>query len=239
MFTFNTNGDQFKLEGDSMKTKITLLALMLLSFFIVSNCSRDKSIIAYYRTVNESDTLVVKKPNIYIYPEQEENLIIKVLFPRGGSITVSEPLYNEGWHISVKPSGIIDNEFRYLFYECNVPHYFQTHEGWVVPRNELEMFFRDNMKEYGFNETEIDDFTEYWIPKLKEYEYYYIYPQTSDIINQLVELQFSKEPESTLRLYYLFKGVNTAEIGYMQTASISRFTRKGFTVVEWGGMILE
>jgi hypothetical protein len=95
------------------------------------------------------------------------------------------------------------------------------------------------LKESGFNENEIKDFTAYWIPILKEHKYYFIYPQKADIINQLVELQFSKKPESIQRLYYLFKGVNTDKIGNLQTPQISEFTRKGYAVVEWGGIFVE
>ncbi len=222
-----------------MKNKTVIIALILSVILVVSNCIKDKSIPTEPSNEDNQDTLVVRKPNIYIYPTQKEQLQIKVLFPQGGRIINSEPLYKNGWNISVDTSGTINNEFRYLFYECKIPNHFQTDEGWLVIRNDLEIFFNDNLKKFGFNENEIKDFTAYWIPILKEHNYYLIYPQKADIINQLVELQISEKPESIQRLYYLFKGVNTGEIVNLQTPQISEFTRKGYAVVEWGGIFVE
>ena len=126
-----------------------------------------------------------------------------------------------------------------MFYECKLPNRFQTNKGWLVTRNDLKLFFNENMKKFGFNDVEIKDFIEYWIPVLTEYPYYLIYPQKTDAISPLVELQISKEPDSIQRLYYLFKGVNTGEIANLQEPQISEFTRKGFAVFEWGGIFSE
>ncbi len=225
-----------------MKSKALIFALMLSVILIISNCIKDKSIPTSpsdESNQDNQDSMVVKKPNIYIYPTQIEQLQIKVLFLQGGRIINSEPLYENGWNISVDTSGTINNKFRYLFYECKLPNRFQTNKGWLVARNDLTLFFNENMKKFGFNDVEIKDFIEYWIPILTKYQYYLIYPQKTDIINQLLELQISKEPDSIQRLYYLFKGVNMDEIGNLQEPQISEFTRKGFAVVEWGGIFSE
>ena len=70
--------------------------------------------------------------------------------------------------IKVKPNGKIDKKYDYLFYECEIPDFWQYHEGWIVKQDELSAFFEQNLKDYGFNDAEIEDFLEFWIPELKE-----------------------------------------------------------------------
>ena len=71
----------------------------------------------------------VDKPNIYIYPNQKVELDVYLNFPKGGSIVQSIPQYKDGWNVTVDTSGLIDNEYHYLFYECRVPNYFQKEKG--------------------------------------------------------------------------------------------------------------
>lgn len=173
------------------------------------------------------------KPNIYIYPEETTELDVDIVFPHGGRITTSVPDYNDGWHITVEPSGKIDGQFEYLFYESLQPDYGQYATGWVVMREELEDFFRSNMAQTGFNETEIDDFIEYWIPRLTDYPYYAIYPQYNNELNNMLKLEFSTEPANLIRLIYSVRGLQEDNLN-IEPPAIPPFDREGFTVAEWG-----
>lgn len=88
------------------------------------------------------------------------------------------------------------------------------------------------MKSHNFNEREINDFIEYWIPRLTDDNYYNIYPQSSDRIEQVIQLKISVEPDSKHRLFYVISG--TDEYEELPEAEIEKFIREGFTVVEWG-----
>jgi len=173
------------------------------------------------------------KPNIYLYPEETIELDIDIVFPHGGQITTAIPDYNDGWHITVEPSGIIDGQFECLFYESLQPDYGQYAAGWVVAREELEDFFRNNMEQTGFNEKETDDFIEYWIPRLTEYAYYAIYPQYNDELEQMIQLEFSTQPQNVIRLIYSVRGLENNNLN-VQEPIIPAFAREGFTVTEWG-----
>ena len=173
------------------------------------------------------------KPNIYLYPEETVELDVNIVFPHGGQITTSIPDYNDGWHITVEPSGIINGEYECLFYESLQPDYGQYAVGWVVIREELEDFFRNNMAQTGFNQKEIDDFIEYWIPRLTEYPYYAIYPQYNDELEEMVKLEFSVQPQSLIRLIYSVRGLEDNNLN-IQEPVIPPFAREGFTVTEWG-----
>jgi hypothetical protein len=104
----------------------------------------------------------------------------------------SIPEYKEGWQIQIDTTGLIDNEYTYIYYECRVPIQFQKEEGWIIERDSLTTFFQDNMKKYGFNSQEICDFIAYWIPILNNSEKYIIFPQTDKEISPYIQLNFSE-----------------------------------------------
>ena len=199
----------------------------------------------YYVTLiayddNESDTItkpiyddiVVYKPNIYIYPTNNIDLCVKISFPMGGEIVESIPTYTEQWCVNIDTNGKIDNRYDYLFYESKQPNTFQYEKGWCIARNDMNSFFESNMKQYNFSDAEISDFIEYWIPLLDENDYYMIYPQTNEIIDGIIKLNFSTQPNNVSRLFYGVVGVNKhVEI---EEPEIETFNRSGFHVVEWG-----
>jgi PKD repeat protein len=152
--------------------------------------------------------IMVYKPNIYIYPLNSINLSLKIEFPLGGNITESIPAYNDGWTVNIDPNGIIDSKFNYLFYESLQPNIFQYKKGWCVSKSDLKAFFEKNMGLYNFSDREITDFIEYWIPKLQESDYYMVYPQTNDIIDNIIKLKFSMQPNNVNRLFYVIVGLN-------------------------------
>lgn len=179
---------------------------------------------------------VVYKPNIYIYPEQEILLDVQLGFPQGGNVIASIPEYGNGWTVTVTPDGKINGQYDYLFYESEQPNVWQTEKGWCIKTENLDEFFRQNMTGFGFEVHEINDFTEYWIPRLKNSEYYLLYPQTSQIIGSVIELTFSETPDNIQRLFYLILEADSAV--EIDLPEINSFTREGFCVAEWG-VILE
>ena len=186
---------------------------------------------------HECDTCgpVTYKPNIYLYPTEGSQISVKLSFPIGGKIITSIPAYENGWTVNVDTLGIINNAYEYLFYESKQPDVWQLNEGWIIKRSELETFFKDNLLKHGFYGREINDFIDYWIPRLTDFKYYEIYPQESNIIEKAVKLEISKTPENVLRLYYLIKGVNSDSNNKINIPSENfQFRRSGFYVTEWG-----
>lgn len=177
-----------------------------------------------------------RKPNIYIYPEETTSLCVNVNFPKSGQIIASEPEYENGWCVSVEPSGKINGTYDFLFYESIQPNIWQTNYGWCVAKNELESFFQAKLTGYNLSENEISDFIEYWIPTLSDYNYYKIYPQLNGTINRVISLDFSKRPDNIFRLFFAFEGVSEKES--LVQPDIVPAIRSGFNVVEWGGVIL-
>ncbi len=206
-----------------------LLLIIAYSTFITpfQSCEKEND--------DENDTTMVEKPNIYLYPEENIQLSVKLNFPKGGKIVTSIPEYDNGWNIFVDSIGIIDNHYTFLFYESKQPNIWQKNKGWIVEQKELESFFRYNMAEYGFRGQEIQDFIDYWIPKFGKFKYYAIYPQLSDIIDTVIEISFSKKPDNIMRLFYVVKGFSNLPNLELKEPSIeTNFKRDKFFVTEWG-----
>lgn len=178
------------------------------------------------------DDIMVYKPNIYIYPINNINLCVEISFPMGGKIVESIPTYLEQWCVNIDTTGKIDDQYDYLFYESKQPNIFQYKKGWCVARNDINSFFEINMKQYNFSNAEINDFIEYWMPLLDENNYYMVYPQSNVIIDEIIKLNFSIQPDNISRLFYGVLGVD--EYTEIEEPVINPFNRNGFHIIEWG-----
>lgn len=200
---------------------------------VVSLCTTEGGMSFAYFTLNMYST-IDRKPNIYIYPEKTTRMNVSLQFPKGGEIIESLPAYNKGWKdISVEPDGTIDNAYSYLFYEAAVDDYWQYKEGWVIAQKDLMAFFKCCMLDYGFSAHEIYDFIAYWIPRLTDYPYYEIYPQTRDIMDEIMPLTLSVKPNHILRVSFVVKGRHN-KFKMMRRPEVDSLEREGFVVTEWG-----
>lgn len=178
------------------------------------------------------DEIITYKPNIYIYPLLESRLCVQLSFPMGGKILESLPEYADGWCVNIDTNGKINDQYNYLYYECKQPNIYQYEKGWCISKENLKTFFENNMVLYNFSPSEIKDFVDYWMPLLTGDNYYCIYPQTNEIIDKIIQLDFSVRPDKIYRLFYGIVGTN--EFKKLNEPNIQSFDRSGFFVVEWG-----
>jgi Leucine-rich repeat (LRR) protein len=180
-------------------------------------------------------TECAEKPNIYLYPEKTEDLSVYVT-PKG-KITKSIPEYNEGWKVTVDPSGKIDNTYDFLFYEASLNYRFTLNKGWIVNKDNFNEEMNNILTSIGLNSKEKADFIEYWSKRLNwqnnRYVAYYLDPKE---INEAIKLNFSKEPDSILRVFFYFVPLKDNDNLEIKKPEIQQFKRNGFTVVEWGGI---
>ncbi len=208
----------------------SMMLLIILSNFFLLNC-KDKTTNPIID--DDKDTVVVYKPNLYLYPVKKTSISIKLLFPLGGELLEAIPKYDDGWNVTIDTNGVIENDYTYLFYEYRVPDYHQKQKGWLIANSNLYEFFSNNMRLVGFTENEIKDFTDYWVPKLNKYPYYEIYPQYRSTLDQMTEIIFSVEPDNFYRMQYLIKGRQNNNLE-LEEPVVKYAKREGFYVVEWG-----
>lgn len=195
------------------------------------NCTQ----INYDDILKEVDSIDYK-PIIYIYPEEEIELTVKLGYKE--KITCSYPEYKDGWNVIAKPDGtLIDTKtgrsLYALYWEGIHTEQNDYTDGFVVKGSETIKFLEEKLEILGLNYTEAEEFIVYWLPKLQENKYNYIRFATMDEINKNMPLEFSVEPDTLIRVLMQFKPLN--EYIEVQEQELTTPQRNGFTVVEWGG----
>ncbi len=178
------------------------------------------------------------KPVIYLYPEEEQEIWVEVS-PLGG-ITVSDPEYNEGWHVFAKPSGELreintNKNYSYLFWEGGGELYEQPEEGFMIKQKDVHGFLIKKLSIYGFNKKEIDDFLEFWLPFMQDDPYYFITFLETEAMDKLAPLRVVPEPETIIRILMDFSPLDQPM--EVKRQEIKPQERSGFTLMEWGGII--
>jgi hypothetical protein len=84
----------------------------------------------------------------------------------------------------------------------------------------------------GLTPREYNEFIVYWLPIMKENKYNLITFAGEEYEN-IAQLKITPQPDSILRIMMLFKPLNKPI--KVEEQQLKPFTRKGFTVVEWGG----
>jgi hypothetical protein len=182
------------------------------------------------------------KPAIYLYPTEKTILSVKV-HPDGG-FTYTDPEYGTGWTVEAGPEGIITDmatgkTYDYLFWEGKTNNYPVKNEGWVIAQENLKSFFSEKLAELGMNQREITDFTKYWVRSLSDKPYYQISFLTKDEFDTLAPLEISPvKPDSVIRIMMTATGLNSSK-EIKSPVLPPTPERVGFTVVEWGGVVLK
>lgn len=178
------------------------------------------------------------KPVIYLYPEETTEVSVKVA-PVGG-FSYTDPEYNDGWLVKAEPNGQLTEissgkPYPYLFWEGRGGLYQTPKKGWVVEKAEVENFLYKKLAELGLNKQESADFMEFWYPKMQSSPYYFITFMGNNVMNALAPLTIEPKADTTIRIL-----MDYAELPApieVEPLNIRTPERRGFTVVEWGGVL--
>ena len=232
--TVYINKDIYGVVGDASST---------LYFIELDKSYVENNIVINVSTVNSNhgDPNVSYKPIIYIYPDKEMDVNVKLLYKE--LLTVSYPKYENGWNIYAYENGTLidkntNRELYALYYESNNSVKFKVEEdGFVVRGSDAASFLEEKLEILGLNSREINEFIIYWLPQLESNKFNYIRFATSEEINQNMPLVIEPKPDNIIRVLMTFKGLDS-EIEVLEQ-QLTRVKRKGYSVVEWGGTIIE
>ena len=179
------------------------------------------------------------KPVIYLYPEKSTNLTVEIA-PKGG-FSYTEPEYGDGWEVTAYPDGRLVNqadglEYPYLFWEGRGGVYAPPTQYWVVEQPSVESFLRSTLAQMNFNQTEIDDFVEFWLPRMQKDAYYKISFHDTRVMNELAPLSLSVKPDHLFRILMDYEGLVSWQPS-KPPIRLPRANRDGFEVMEWGGVL--
>jgi len=179
-----------------MKKLIALLiAVCLLTF---TGCGEESS---------REPVAAPEKPVIYLYPEEETMVHVKLDF--NGTLTGTYPAYENGWEILAKPDGTLTDtetgrEYYCLFWEgiSHVP--YDMTEGFVVAGEETEAFLEDTLKTLGLTDKEANEFIIYWLPRMEGNPYNLISFQQG-LYTDNAQLTVEPAPDTVLRVFMAYK----------------------------------
>ncbi|MFA6475703.1 MAG: hypothetical protein WCV88_05960 [Patescibacteria group bacterium] len=178
------------------------------------------------------------KPVVYLYPTKITDVTVQV----GANVTKSEPVYNAGWQVTAEPDGqltLADGSiYSNLFWEGKgIGEYPQITFGRVVPHNQIGVAIKSDLIKQGLNAQEIKDFMDFWMSRLPNTPYVRLSWFSTAQMNRLAPLQVSPRPDTTIRVFLDFAG-QTTPTTTLQPQILTTVPRNGFTLVEWGGLLL-
>ena len=181
----------------------------------------------------------VGKPIIYLYPTEDEDIAIKLDFT--GKLVTTYPKFDPaigGWKVHANPQGqLVDlrdrREYSYIYWNGETNAFKPSFdEGFVVKGVDSRHFLQEKLAALGLSPRESNDMIVYWLPYLEKNPFNLIHFAHEEYTS-IAKLEIVPKPDSLLRVFLVFKGINQPTTVKPQT--LEPFQRKGFSVVEWGG----
>ena len=111
-----------------------------------------------------------EKPVIYLYPEEEMTVEVKLDF--SGSLTSTYPAYKDCWKVIAQPDGTLTDpetgkEYYCLFWEGIANADYTITSGFVVAGKDTEAFLEEALAQLGLTSREANEFIIYWLPRME------------------------------------------------------------------------
>lgn len=177
---------------------------------------------------------VDEKPVIYLYPEEETQVSVKLT--TDGGLTCTYPAYGSGWNVTAVPDGTLTDEngqtYNYLYWEGKTSAQYDFSKGFCVKGGDTAAFLEDALEKLGLNRREANEFIVYWLPRMQENPYNIIAFQ-ADAYTDAAPLDITPAPDTLIRVFMAYYPSET-EIT-IAPQELTAPQRTGFTVIEWGG----
>ncbi len=176
------------------------------------------------------------KPVVYLYPETPTQVAVRV----GADVKISDPLYSpsSGWSVYAQPDGRLNHQgtqYASLFWEGpGWGEYPSITTGVVVAKDKAITTIKKQLTAQGLNAQESKDFLDYWQNKIPNKPYIRLTWLTNAQINALAPLSVSPKPDTVHRVFLDMAGLDQPV--KLTPQKLETVTRKGFTVIEWGGL---
>lgn len=174
------------------------------------------------------------KPVIYLYPETTTDVEVELDYK--GQLTCTYPIYNDGWSVTAQPDGTLTDvagkAYNYLYWEGKAPVKYDFSKGFCVAGKDTADFLETALEQLGLFRKEANEFIVYWLPLMEKNAYNLISFQT-DTYTDIAKLKIYPKPDTLIRVFMAWKCLEKPIQIEPQQFEVP--TRKGFTVVEWGG----
>lgn len=200
-------------------------------------CPSDVQVYLDSKFIYPTDELVCDKPVIYLYPETETAVSVKLKLD--GRLTCTYPAYQDGWCVTASPDGTLldanGRQYNYLYWEGVSSMEPDMTSGFCVKGEDTAAFLEWALETLGLNYREANEFIVYWLPLMQDNPYNIISFQGENYTNS-AQLDISPLPDTVIRVFMAWMP-SEYEVE-MPGQELNTPVRSGFTVVEWGGTMV-
>lgn len=191
--------------------------------------------------------VICTKPVVYAY--NAASTFKMTIKPHGG-FTFTYPKSNGDWELKTNHDGSVSDvntnkNYPYIFWEgegkdLDIIVERNTVEGFLIKTDTCISFLENTLAKIGFNEKEAADFITWWGPQIVQKDYAFLqFLETERYATTIAEIDVAPNPESVLRVYMYLMPLNSDELNFkIVEPQFKKFERIGFTVVEWGGSVI-
>lgn len=176
------------------------------------------------------------KPNLYVTGKNGTDIKIKVKMAPDSNWLVAVPAHGtRGWHGTLMDNGKIKvgeketHDFLFYDFRCD-ENKLQDTAGFCTGRDNIIEKLASLLKQKGFKQNEIRDFETYWSIKLPSSERYCVYPQDSEDLNKIVELEVEPKPSKVIRVAFMIIPDEARKIG--SNSKFLKLPQKDWSVTE-------
>ena len=191
------------------------------------------------REAQKFNSIIVKKPVIYLYPTQKTDITFQLDFK--GKLLTTFPKYDKEWQVTAFPDGkILDKKsnryYTSLFWDGEIKfpqEHYDYKSGFEVSKNDLNDFLIEKLEYLGLNVFETNDFIQYWLPILEKNEVNFIHFLVNEDYDVISTNNINPKPNSQIRIFMEFYKLENKT--NLPAQVLKKLTRNGFTLIEWGG----
>ena len=217
---------------------VILILFLVTSFFTIKYLFFNKKSSNSSSGFNITNQHLYSRSFLYLYPKKETK--VTVSFDDFKKVNRTYPLYKDKWIVTAKSNGDLEDKNRNIYFalyweESNVKK-VDFKNGYYVTKDESKAFLEDKLKYIGLNDKERNEFIIYWLPVLESNNKSVVYFELTEERNKLNKINISPKPDSVLRVKMHIKKVDKKPSN-LEKQKLSYFYRKGFSVVEAGGVM--
>lgn len=197
--------------------------------------------LSFTESAGSGGQIMVEKPVIYLYSEQEETFRLKI--NTDADLKFTYPVYTDEWKGTSSADGTIQLNgscYPYLFWDAALspeklhPNWFHADQ---VEGSGVITYLENQLTGLGFNEREKTDFITYWGPRMQQMKVVEILWMQNENINPLASLDISPAFKQN-RIYILFRETDESreQTLELKVPRLKRMDRTGNYLVEWGGI---
>ena len=179
----------------------------------------------------------IAKPVLYLYPKKTTK--VTVTFEHPEYLETTYPKYTGNWEVKAHSNGdLYDNNGSYyyaLYWDEKKVRDVDFSVGYYVEKSDAISFLEQKLSYIGLSRREANEFIMYWLPVLEKNEKSLVYFELTEERESYNKLNISPKPDSLLRLVIHIKKVDKKV--NIPKQNLTKFQRKGFVAVEWGGIV--